>query len=174
MATPWLRGRRPRNRSRDFRSGRVERVEAERQVDLRLGHWRGLDDGSVTIARQDRERQQVAAAKVAGQRRDVRVGLQVGALDIDVGDAGAAGAGHLVARADDVAAGTQLDLRGPAEVGQQGGDVERDGGEWADGVAQRHGVLGAHPVERDGAGRDRRGVAVLQPQHDALIVARGG
>ena len=42
-------------------------------------------------------------------------------------------------------------------------DIERDGGERPDFPVQEDGTIRAHAIERDGAGRDRRGVAVLQP-----------
>jgi hypothetical protein len=126
------------------------------------------------VARQHREGQQVAAAKVGGQRGDARVGQQIGALHVHMGDAGAAGAGHLIARADHVAAGTEFDLGGPAQVGHQRRDVQRQRRERADRLGQRDRALGAHTVQRDRAWRDRRRMAVLQPQHHALVVARGG
>ena len=150
----------------------VEYVQPHRQRCLRLRHRRRLHDAAEPPARQHREWQQEAAAQLGRQRCDRRLGAQVGALDIHMRDAGAPGAGDLVARAHNMAAGTQLDLRRPAHVRQQVGNIQGDGGERANGSIQRHRVLCPHAVERDRARRDRHGMAVLHPQHHALVVAR--
>ncbi len=150
-ATSWLRGRRPRKRS-------ATRRPSASKTSTRIGRsaWRSAIGVGCTMVRnragrQDRERQQIAAAQQVGQRRDAGVGPQVGALHVDVGDAGAAVLHHLVARADDVAAGAELHLGGPAQVGQQLGHVQRQAGEGRDLAVQGDRLLGPHPVQGDGA-----------------------
>ena len=80
----------------------------------------------------------------------------------------------LVAGPHHVSAGAQLDLRRPVHARQQLRHVHGHAGKWRHLAVQRHRVLGAHLVERDGAGGDRRGVAVLHPQEHLLVrVGRG-
>ena len=117
---------------------------------------------------QDRERQQVPAAEQVAQRRNARVGAQIGPLDIQMRDAGPAGARDFVARADDMAAGADFYLGRPYNAGQQRGGVDHGGGVGRDRVRVRDWRLGTHTVQRHGAGRDGRRVGVLQPQHHAL------
>ena len=87
-------------------------------------------------------------------------------------DAGAAGADHFIARADHVPSGAQFDLRRPVQPGQHVGDIDGDGGERPHGAIERHRALRPHAVEAHRAGGDRHRVAVLQPQHHALVRPR--
>ena len=50
----------------------IEHVQPDRQVGLHRGHRRRLEHGAKAQSRQDRERQQVAAAHLAGQRWECR------------------------------------------------------------------------------------------------------
>ena len=150
----------------------VEQIEPQRQRRLRVRHRRRLHDAAEAIGRQHRERQKVVASELGGQVCNGGIGLEVGALDIHMGDAHAVVADDFVARSDDMASGAQLDLRRPVQVWQQIGNIERDTGESRNAARVCHRLFRAHAVERDAAFGDRRGVAVLHPQDDALIRSR--
>ncbi len=162
--------------------GRIEHVQPQRQRALCRRHRRRQHDGAEAPARQHRERQQEAAPEPGRQGGDHRVGREIRALDIDMGDVRPAFAHHLVARPHHVLPGPELDLRRPGETGQQRGAIDRDRSEGSDRVRPGRRRLRAHAPERHGAGRDRHGVAVLQPEHDPLVrpgrrqagVERGG
>ena len=89
-----------------------------------------------------------------------------------MGDAAPLAFDDLVARADHVLAGMNLDLRRPNDVGQQLGDVERARRERADRLVERRDVLAAHHRQPDGARRDRRRVRILQPEDHPLAGRR--
>ena len=91
-----------------------------------------------------------------------------------MGDAGSAGLGDLVAGADDVAAGADLDLFGPGQGGEEGGDVQPEAGVGGDFPGEGDGGFGAHAVERYGARGDGGGVAVLEPEGDGFAGPGGG
>src|ERR1051326_2538412 len=79
---------------------------------------------------------------------------------------------HLITRPHDVLAGAHLDLAGPGDPGEQLRDIDGAARKRADRLGDRGEFLLAHRVEPDRARWDRRGMAVLYPQEDAL--PRGG
>ena len=158
---------------RDFSAVGIVEQGRDGQVGLARGHGRGQDDRVEALGRQQGRWQDVALAQQVGDLGDTRVGLEVAALDVDVGDARAAVAGdHLVARPHDMLAGLQLDLLRPGRLGQQLSGVEGIGREGRDLPIQPSDRLAAHEVEAEAAGRDRRRMAVLDPEQDPLVGAR--
>src|SRR6185312_16639948 len=99
--------------------------------------------------------------------REIR--LEIGALDIHMRDARPVAARYLIARPDHMPPCPHLDLRRPVQAGQQLGYIKRETSERPYFRLQRNGLLGAHAIERDSAGRYRRGVTVLNPEHDAFV-----
>ena len=79
----------------------------------------------------------------------------------------------LVARPHNVLAGAYFDLARPGKTGEQLGDIDRAARKRADRLGNRRAFFLAHRIERDCACRDRRRVAVLHPQDDALPWGRG-
>ena len=152
----------------------VEGFDADGEGGLALGHGGGEDDAAELGGGEDGEGEEVAAAEEVGEGLDAGVGLEVGAFDVEVGDAGAAGCGDFVAGADDVAAGAEFELGGPVDAREEAGDIERDRGVGGDVFVEGDRVAGAHAVERDGAGGDGGGVAVLEPEHDGFGGFGGG
>ena len=80
--------------------------------------------------------------------------------------------GGLVARADEMLAGLDLELVGPARIRPQLGDVQRIAGEPGDRAVQPGDLGPAHQVEPDALGRNRAGMAVLHPHDDFLAIPR--
>ena len=64
-----------------------------------------------------------------GELGQLRIGPQIGALDIDMRDAAPLAGEDLVARPHDMLAGAQFDLPRPGEIRQQLGDIDRAAGE---------------------------------------------
>ena len=150
-------------------------VEGQRQIGLAGRHRRRQGQRAEASARQDRRRQNEALAEQVGELGNARVGLEVDALDVGMGDApawrvhGAVG-DHFVARAHEVLAGLHLDLLRPARLGQQLGGVDGQRPEGRNLAVQPGYLRLAHEVEADAAGGYRRWVAVLHPEQHLLAV----
>ncbi len=160
--------------ARDLGAGLVIDRGGDRQDVLRRGHGRGQKTAAPALGRQQRRGQDVALAHRRPQLADFGVRLQVGALDIDVREPAALAADHLIARADHVAPGGDLDLLRPARVGQQRGDIQGNAGERGDGFGIGDLPVVADQAQRDLARRDFDRQAVLDPEDHPLILARCG
>ncbi len=84
----------------------------------------------------------------------------------------AVGGGHFIARAHEMLSGLDLELRRPAGIRPQLGDVQRIGGETRNRPVEPGDLRLSHQVEADALGRDGTGMAVLHPQHDLFAVTR--
>src|ERR1700730_5045639 len=89
-----------------------------------------------------------------------------------MGDAAAAILDDLVTRPYGMLARAELDLLGPSETWQQFAEVDREGRKRCNQLGDRYDLLLPHRVEADPSGRNRNGMAVLEPQHDLLAGGR--
>src|SRR6202047_2227315 len=89
-----------------------------------------------------------------------------------MGDAAAALLDHLRTPPDGMLARAELDLLGPSETWQQFAEVDRAGRKRCNQLEDWYDLLLAHRVEVDLSGRNRNGMAVLEPQHDLLAGGR--
>ncbi len=150
----------------------VVKKGGDRQAALRRRHRRRQQDRAPRLRRQNRRRQEEALPHEAAELGNARIGSEVGALDIDMGDAASRRPRHLVTRPHHVFAGAQLDLLRPARPRQELGDVERIAGERRDRPLEAEEGAVAHEVEADGACRNGARVTVLHPERHPLALVR--
>src|SRR5215472_17980873 len=147
---------------------RIIDARGDRQLRLAHRHWRWQYYGLPQLPRHDRSGKQITLSEHAGNTREIRVGGQIGAFDIDMRNTMASLLNNLITRAHHMLAGTQLDLPRPVDIRQQLRNIDGAGGERRNRPGERHDTILAHRIEADGPRRDRDRVAVLNPQHDTL------
>ena len=85
-----------------------------------------------------------------------------------MGDATAGMLNDFIAGPYNILARAKLDLPGPGQVRQQLADVDREGRKRCNRFQDWDDAVLAHRVETDCAGRNRDGMAILEPQNNPL------
>jgi hypothetical protein len=135
----------------------------DRQLPLAGRHRRRQHGRPPFSPRQDRRREQITFAEGLAESREVRVGDEIAALDVEVGDAPPALRDDLITGPHEMLSGMELDLPRPEQAGQKRADLDPKRGKGRDLLRDRRHAFFAHRREPQRARRNRRRVAVLNP-----------